>query len=64
MTNNMHEHSHLYSAINGVIGVVASALGVLTQFQEQLDYALKTASTILLICVSCVTLYNLTKKKK
>jgi len=60
----MHEHSPTYYAINGLIGAVASALGVLTQFQEQLDWALKTLSTSLLICVSLVTLYNLLKKKK
>jgi len=61
---DMHEHSTAYNLANGIIGTVASALGVLTQFQEQLDYALKTASTILLICVSLVTLCNLMKKKK
>jgi hypothetical protein len=43
---------------------MASALGVLTSFQEQLDFVLKTISTTLLICVSLVTLYNLLKKKK
>lgn len=60
----MHEHSATYNVINGIIGFTASFLGVLTQFQEQLDWALKTASTFLLICVSIVTLYNLLKKKK
>jgi len=61
---DIHEHSIAYNLINGTIGVVASALGVLTSFQEQLDYVLKTISTSLLICVSLVTLYNLLKKKK
>ena len=61
---DMHEHSIAYNLINGAIGVAASALGVLTSFQEQLDFVLKTISTSLLICVSIVTLYNLTKKKK
>jgi len=60
----MHEHSTTYNVLNGLIGVGASFLGVVTQFQEQLDWALKTTSTILLICVSIVTLYNLLKKKK
>jgi hypothetical protein len=60
----MHEHSAAYNLVNGVIGSAASALGVITQFQEQLDWALKTTSTSLLICVSLVTLYNLLKKKK
>jgi hypothetical protein len=60
----MHEHSTTYNIINGIIGVASSALGVITQFQEQLDWALKTTSTSLLICVSIVTLYNLLKKKK
>jgi len=60
----MHEHSPAYHAINGIIGIAASALGVITQFQEQLDWALKTVSTSLLICVSIVTLYNLLKRKK
>jgi hypothetical protein len=60
----MHEHSTTYNLINGIIGAGASCLGVVTQFQEQLDWALKTTSTSLLICVSLVTLYNLLKKKK
>jgi hypothetical protein len=61
---DMHEHSTAYNLANGIIGAAASALGVLTQFQEQLDFVLKTISTTLLICVSIVTLYNLLKKKK
>jgi len=60
----MNEHSPFYNLTNGVIGVASSALGIVTQFQEQLDWALKTTSTSLLICVSSVTLYNLLKKKK
>jgi C4-dicarboxylate transporter len=59
----MHEHSATYNLVNGVIGSAASALGVITQFQEQLDWALKMTSTSLLICVSLVTLFNLLKKK-
>jgi len=60
----MNEHSATYNLANGLVGVASSALGVITQFQEQLDWALKTTSTSLLICVSLVTLYNLLKKKK
>ena len=60
----MNEHSTAYNLLNGAVGVASSALGVITQFQEQLDWALKTTSTCLLICVSLVTLYNLLKKKK
>ena len=60
----MNEHSTAYNLLNGFVGSTASALGVITQFQEQLDWALKTTSTSLLICVSLVTLYNLLKKKK
>lgn len=60
----MNEHSTAYNLLNGLVGSAASALGVLAQFQEQLGWALKTASTSLLICVSIVTLYNLLKKKK
>jgi type III secretory pathway component EscS len=60
----IEEHSATYNIVNGVIGIAASSLGVITQFQEQLDWALKTASTTLLICVSTVTLYNLLRKKK
>jgi len=59
----IEEHSATYNLVNGLIGIVASSLGVITQFQEQLDWALKTSSTMLLICVSIVTLYNLLKKK-
>jgi C4-dicarboxylate transporter len=58
----MQEHSATYNLVNGLVGSAASALGVVTQFQEQLDWALKTTSTCLLICVSLVTLFNLLKK--
>ena len=60
----IEEHSATYNIVNGLIGITASSLGVITQFQEQLDWALKTSSTILLICVSVVTLCNLLRKKK
>lgn len=60
----MNEHSNGYNLINGIIGSAASALGVITQAQEQLDWVLRTTSTSLLICVSLVTLWNLLKKKK
>ena len=60
----MNEQSTAYNIANGIIGAGASFLGVVTQFQEQLDWVLKTTSTSLLICVSIVTLYNLLKKKK
>lgn len=64
LANTMNEQSTAYNISNGLIGAGASFLGVVTQFQEQLDWALKTTSTLLLICVSIVTLYNLLKKKK
>ena len=64
LANTMNEQSTAYNILNGLIGAGASFLGVVTQFQEQLDWALKTTSTSLLICVSIVTLYNLLKKKK
>jgi multidrug transporter EmrE-like cation transporter len=64
LANTMNEHSTAYNVLNGIIGAGASFLGVVTQFQEQLDWALKTTSTLLLICVSIATLYNLLKKKK
>ena len=64
LANTMNEQSTAYNILNGLIGAGASFLGVVTQFQEQLDWALKTTSTLLLICVSIVTLYNLLKKKK
>ena len=64
LANTMNEQSTAYNILNGLIGAGASFLGVVTQFQEQLDWVLKTTSTSLLICVSIVTLYNLLKKKK
>jgi multidrug transporter EmrE-like cation transporter len=64
LANTMNEQSTAYNILNGIIGAGASFLGVVTQFQEQLDWVLKTTSTSLLICVSLVTLYNLLKKKK
>ena len=56
--------THAYTLLNGFVGIVSSSFAVIAQFQEQLDAVLKTTSTILLICVSLVTLYNLLKPKK
>jgi hypothetical protein len=58
------EHSFIYNAVNGFIGVASSALSVITQFQTELDAMLKTAGSFLFVCISAITLYNLLKKKK
>ena len=60
----MHEHSHLYNLVNGLIGTLASLLGVISTFQEQLEYSIRIMGGVLGVMIGIVTLYNALKKKK
>jgi uncharacterized membrane protein YccC len=60
----MNEHSHLYNLINGAVGTVASLLGVISTFQEQLEYGVRITGGIIGILVGLITLYNFIRKKK
>jgi hypothetical protein len=59
-----HDHETLaHTLTNGIIGAAASFLGVLTTFQEQLDWALRITGASIGILIGLITLYNLLKKK-
>lgn len=60
----MHEHSHFYNLVNGLVGVIASLLGVISTFQEQLEYGIRITGGIIGILIGLVTLYNFVKKRK
>jgi hypothetical protein len=49
---------------NGLVGVISSTLGVLSTFQEQLDYGVRVSGGILFLVISCISLYRLIKPSK
>jgi hypothetical protein len=48
--------------LHGVAGTVAPALGVVTSFQEQLDWGLRMTSLTIGIVVGLLSLFRLLKK--
>jgi hypothetical protein len=48
--------------LHGVAGTVAPALGVVTSFQEQLEWGLRMTSLTLGIIVGLISLFRLIKK--
>jgi succinate-acetate transporter protein len=54
----------MFTAINGIIGVLSSGFAVLTTFQEQLEWVVRVTGGFLGIIVVCITIYNLLRKKK
>ena len=57
-------NDHCYTLVNGIIGFAASFLGVITTFQQELEWWIRMTGGILGILVALVTLYNLLKPKK
>lgn len=56
-------NENCYTIANGVVGFAASLLGVLSTFQEQLEWWMRMTGGSLGILVALITLYNLIKKK-
>jgi hypothetical protein len=48
--------------LHGVAGTVAPALGVVTSFQEQLEWGLRMTSLTIGIIVGLISLFRLIKK--
>ena len=48
--------------LHGVAGTVAPALGVVTSFQEQLEWGLRMTSLTIGIVVGLISLFRLLKK--
>jgi len=57
----MSENCHTLA--NGIIGFAASCLGVLSTFQEQLEWWMRMTGGMLGIVVAIITLWNLLKPK-
>jgi hypothetical protein len=49
--------------IHGIAGTVAPALGVVTSFQEQLEWGLRMTSLTIGLVVGLLSLWNLLKKR-
>jgi hypothetical protein len=60
----MNEHSSLHNLINGAVGTIASLLGVISTFQEQLEYGVRITGGLIGIAVGLITFYNAKKKKQ
>ena len=61
---SMHEHSLAHTLCNGILGMAASFLAVITSFQEQLEYSVRMTGALIGCVVGAITLYNLLNKKK
>jgi len=53
------ENSYLHTLAFGTIGTLAPLLGVITSFQQDLDYYLRITSLCLGIVVGLVSLYSI-----
>ena len=53
---------HGKDLLHGVAGTVAPALGVITSFQEQLEWGLRMTSLTIGIVVGLLSLFKLLKK--
>ena len=53
---------HGRDILHGVAGTVAPALGVITSFQEQLEWGLRMTSLTIGIIVGLLSLFKLLKK--
>ena len=53
-----------HTLINGIAGTCASAIAVLTTFQEQLEWWIRVSGGILGIAIACITLCKLLNQKK
>jgi hypothetical protein len=56
--------SDLRIAVNGVIGSSASALAVLTTFQENLEFGLRVLGSVLGIVTSVISIVRILRKTK
>jgi hypothetical protein len=50
-------------ALHGIAGTVAPALGLVTSFQEQLEWGLRMTSLTIGLVVGLLSLWNLLKKR-
>jgi hypothetical protein len=49
--------------LHGIAGTVAPALGVITSFQEQLEWGMRMTSLTIGLVVGLISLWNLLKKR-
>ena len=61
---SMNEHSLAHTLCNGLLGMAASSLAVITSFQEQIEYSVRMTGALIGCVIGAITLYNLLNKKK
>jgi hypothetical protein len=57
--NELPEISGVGSAVNGFTGIMASSLALITSFQTELDWWVRFSSSVILLAISIVSLYNM-----
>jgi len=62
MIKSMNPTAHTLT--NGIAGMCASALAVLTTFQEQLEWWIRISGGVLGLMIACITLCKLLHQKK
>lgn len=60
----MNDASPVSRVLDGVIGVSAPLMGLITSLQEQVEYGLRVASLIVGLIVGLLALYSHLKKLK
>ena len=58
----LHDDTH-HTLINGITGVAASCLGVLSTFQEQFEWWLRITGGMIGVAIGAITLCNLICKR-
>jgi len=56
-------NDHCYTLANGCLGMIASLLGVITTFQDELEWWVRMTGGIMGIIIAGITLWNLLKPK-
>lgn len=59
---NAEQHSIMTDLVKGIIGFSASAIGVVTSFQGQIEWSLRIATLIVGLVVGVLTAVNLWKQ--
>lgn len=58
-TNDLPEMNGISSGIHGFTGIMASSLALITSFQTELDWWVRFSSSVILLAISTVSLYNM-----
>jgi putative Mn2+ efflux pump MntP len=58
------DHHYCYQIVNGCLGMIASAFGIISTFQTQLEWWIRITGGLLGIVIAAITLYKMLTKPK